>query len=71
MGTFYSLITLTNTSSSACLVQGYGGVSYVAGRDREQVGAPATRDTSVTARSVVLQPGERAAARLGEGTAFN
>ncbi|MGI9158080.1 MAG: DUF4232 domain-containing protein [Marmoricola sp.] len=71
MGTSYSRITLTNTSAAPCVVQGYGGVSYVAGGNGTQVGARATRDRFVPAKRMLLQPDEGVEARLGEGTAMD
>ncbi len=63
-GTIYYPLGLRNTSTSTCYVQGYPGVSFVAGADGHQVGAPATRGQEATAR-VVLAPGQVADATLG------
>ncbi|WP_157343707.1 DUF4232 domain-containing protein [Nocardioides agri] len=61
----YGRIVLRNTSDRACVVQGYGGLSYVGGDDGTQVGAAATRTPSRTPR-VVLQPGQRVVSRVVE-----
>lgn len=63
-GTIYYPLELRNTSASACFVQGYPGVSFVAGADGHQVGAPAARGNEATPR-VVLAPGQVADATLG------
>lgn len=42
-GSYYAPLRFTNTSSSPCVIGGYPGVSYVAGQDAHQVGAPAER----------------------------
>src|SRR4051794_35611948 len=53
--TFWPLV-FTNTSSAACTLRGYPGVSSVAGDDGHQVGRPATRDTSRHVTTVTLRP---------------
>jgi hypothetical protein len=63
-GTTYYPLALRNASAARCYVQGYPGVSFVAGADGHQVGAPATRSQGATAR-VVLAPGQVADATLG------
>jgi Protein of unknown function (DUF4232) len=63
-GTIYYQLTLRNTGKSACFVQGYPGVSFVAGSDGHQVGASATRVPGNVSR-VVLQPGQSASSTLG------
>lgn len=47
--------TLTNTSTSACTVTGYPGVTWVAGADGHPVGSPATRSGDQP-QTVTLQP---------------
>ena len=64
----YGVIRLRNTSDRACVVQGYGGLSYVGGGDGTAVGAPADRAPGATPR-VVLAPGERALSRVSEAVA--
>lgn len=66
----HGVIRLRNTSSRACVVQGYGGLSYVGGGDGTEVGAPADREPATTPR-VVLAPGERALSRVTETVAQN
>lgn len=63
----YGVVRLRNTSDRACVVQGYGGLSYVAG-DGSQVGAAADRDPGAAPR-VLLQPGERAVSTVDETVA--
>jgi hypothetical protein len=63
-GTIYYPLQLRNRSASTCYVEGYPGVSFVAGADGHQVGAPASRANGITPR-VVLAPGQVAAATLG------
>jgi Protein of unknown function (DUF4232) len=66
----YGVIRLRNTSDRACVVQGYGGLSYVGGGDGTAIGAPADREPGATPR-VVLAPGERALSRVSETVAQN
>ncbi|HYQ32605.1 MAG TPA: DUF4232 domain-containing protein [Lapillicoccus sp.] len=66
----YGVIRLRNAGDRACVVQGYGGLSYVGGGDGTEVGAPADREPA-TARPVVLAPGERALSRVSETVAEN
>jgi hypothetical protein len=63
-GTIYYPLQLRNRSTSTCYVEGYPGVSFVAGADGHQVGAPAARAIGGTPK-VVLAPGEVATATLG------
>lgn len=63
-GTIYYPLDLRNRSTSTCYVQGYPGVSFVAGADGHQVGAPARRTNEAIPR-VVLAPGQVAQATLG------
>ena len=69
-GSAYSRVVMTNTGSSPCVTGGYGGVSFV-GKHGQQLGAAADRDHSTPARRIVLEPGERAGARLQIGDAGN
>jgi hypothetical protein len=64
-GTFYQLIVLTNTSSSACTLYGYPGVSFVTGQGGSVIGAPATRNSLIKDTLVTLQPGGTASALVG------
>jgi hypothetical protein len=60
-------LQLRNTGSSACTLYGYPGISWVAGADGHQVGAPAQRqaDNSGNAeQTVTLAPGALASAPL-------
>ncbi|GAA1927830.1 DUF4232 domain-containing protein [Nocardioides hwasunensis] len=66
----FGVIRLRNVSDRTCVVQGYGGLSYVGGGDGTQVGAAADRDPG-QARRVVLQPGERARSEISETVAQN
>jgi hypothetical protein len=63
-GTIYYQLTLRNSSSTACYVSGYPGVSFVAGTDGHQVGAAANRVAGPTP-TVVLGPAQAAASTLG------
>lgn len=49
-------LKLTNASTGACWVQGYGGLSFVKHRGGVQVGSPAGRTPSLRPR-VLLGPG--------------
>jgi hypothetical protein len=66
---YYQLV-LRNTGTSACIEQGYPGVSFVAGSDGHQVGAPASRATGTVA-TVTLAPGASATATVGIVNAGN
>ncbi|MGH3470351.1 MAG: DUF4232 domain-containing protein, partial [Thermocrispum sp.] len=54
----------TNKSGSACVIQGFPGVSFVAGNDGHQVGAAAYRD-GAKGSPVTLKPGATAYAAVG------
>lgn len=56
-GTSYIPLLLTNRSRVTCILDGYPGVSFVAGTDAHQIGAPALRDPSVASAPVTLAPG--------------
>lgn len=66
----YGVIRLQNAGDRVCVVQGYGGLSYVGGGDGTRIGAPADRESG-TARRVVLQPGHRALSLVTETVAQN
>lgn len=59
------LITMTNDGDQPCTVEGYPGVSIVAGDDGTQVGAPADRDRSRgNGEPVTVRPGATATASV-------
>jgi hypothetical protein len=68
-------LQLRNIGSSACMLYGYPGVSWVAGADGHQVGAAAVKQpnpTGSTEKTVTLAPGAVASAPLDivEAAAF-
>jgi hypothetical protein len=63
-GTIYYPLNLRNTGSSTCTIQGYAGVSFVAGTDNHRVGQAAQQDPGSTP-TVTLSPGQAASATLG------
>ena len=64
------MLTFTNTASTACIVDGYPGVSYVAGSAGTQIGASAARLPG-TVTAVSVQSGSSAFATLREVVAAN
>jgi hypothetical protein len=62
-GSIYYSIVFTNRGAATCLLQGYPGVSFVAGASGQQVGAPADRSPG-SAPTVSLAPGGSARAVL-------
>jgi hypothetical protein len=62
-GSVYRPLLITNASSKPCLVQGFPGVSYVAGEDGHQVGKDAFRE-GTKGNAVKLDPGQTAAADI-------
>ncbi|WP_410667282.1 DUF4232 domain-containing protein [Amycolatopsis sp. cmx-4-68] len=62
-GSTYRPLLITNSSSKPCLIQGFPGVSYVAGEDGHQVGKDAFRD-GTKGNAVKLNPGQTAAADI-------
>ena len=72
-GTIYYSIDFTNVGSTSCFVEGYPGVSLVSAGSNagSQVGADAKRDPVVTAKQIVLAPGQTANAQLGVAEAGN
>lgn len=63
-GTVWRPLRFTNVSGGPCEIQGFPGVSYVAGDDGHQVGAAAYREDSKGA-AVTLAAGETAFAAVG------
>jgi hypothetical protein len=63
-GTAYRPLVMTNVSDHQCTIQGFPGISYVAGADGHQVGKDAFRDGTKGA-AIVLSKGESAAANIG------
>jgi len=59
-------LQLRNIGSSACTLYGYPGVSWVAGADGHQVGAPAVRqaDPGGSEKTVTLAPNALASAPI-------
>jgi len=72
-GTIYTAIDFTNTTGSACLLQGYPGVSLVSAGSNagHQLGDDAKRTTVTPVRPVTLRPGQTAHANLGVADALN
>ncbi|GLY42781.1 hypothetical protein Amsp01_088040 [Amycolatopsis sp. NBRC 101858] len=60
-GSFYRPLLITNADAEPCTVQGFPGVSYVAGEDGHQVGEAAYR-SGTKGDQVRLNPGDTAAA---------
>ncbi|MCQ9164990.1 MULTISPECIES: DUF4232 domain-containing protein [unclassified Arthrobacter] len=64
-GHIYMKLILTNKSSSACILDGYPGVSLVKAGTTQPIGAPADRDTSRPSSGPIhLAPGQGASAVL-------
>lgn len=63
-GTYYAPLRFTNTSEGPCVIQGYPGVSYVAGNDGHQVGPAAYRE-GTKGSPVTLKPGGVAHTTVG------
>ncbi|MET8848288.1 DUF4232 domain-containing protein [Amycolatopsis sp. NPDC004625] len=62
-GSVYRPLLITNASSKPCTIQGFPGVSYVAGSDGHQVGKDAFREGS-KGDAIKLNPGQTAAADI-------
>ena len=62
-GSEHQALVFTNTGDRACVVQGFPGVSYVAGSDGHQVGKAAFRSGS-KGPAIPLRPGQQATAAL-------
>jgi hypothetical protein len=65
-GNVHGTLFLKNTSSSACTLYGYPGVSFVTGDSGQQVGAPATRAGGTKKGTVLLPAGATALAELNQ-----
>jgi uncharacterized protein DUF4232 len=63
-GTLYRNLNFTNKGSRTCTIQGFPGVSYVAGSDGHQVGPAAFRDGAKGA-PISLKPGMTVYAPVG------
>jgi hypothetical protein len=63
-GTTYRQLRFTNKGSRTCTIQGFPGVSYVAGEDGHQVGPAAFRDGS-KGKAISLKPGMTVFAPVG------
>lgn len=57
-------ITLRNSGSATCTLQGWPGVSFVGGGDGQQIGAAASLDRSSPHPTVMLRPGQVAVAPI-------
>ncbi|MFI9457044.1 DUF4232 domain-containing protein [Amycolatopsis sp. NPDC052450] len=62
-GSVYRPLLITNSGNEPCRIQGFPGVSYVAGDDGHQVGKPADR-AGDKGGVVELRPGQVAAADI-------
>lgn len=62
-GSTYRPLRITNSSSKPCTIQGFPGVSYVAGTDGHQVGKDAFRE-GTKGNPVKLNPGQTAVADI-------
>ncbi|WP_285478013.1 DUF4232 domain-containing protein [Amycolatopsis sp. NBRC 101858] len=62
-GSVYRPLLIKNSSSKACEIQGFPGVSYVAGNDGHQVGKDAFRE-GTKGNAVKLDPGQTAVADI-------
>ena len=63
-GTMYRALVFTNSGDRTCVIQGFPGVSFVAGDDGHQVGAAAVR-SGAKGGAVILKPGATATAPVG------
>jgi len=63
-GTNYRSLVFTNKGGRTCTIQGFPGVSYVAGDDGHQVG-PAAFRVGAKGAVITLKPGGTAAADIG------
>jgi hypothetical protein len=63
-GTVYRALRFTNVGTRTCTIQGFPGVSYVAGADGHQVGPAAFRD-GAKGPAINLNPGSTANSPVG------
>jgi hypothetical protein len=70
-GSIYVPIDFTNTSGSACTMEGYPGVSFVRSPSGGQLGSAATRNPAAPPAMVTLAPGAVAHAILQVAEAGN
>ncbi|WP_104483425.1 DUF4232 domain-containing protein [Actinokineospora auranticolor] len=63
-GTVYRILVFTNKGGRTCVIQGFPGVSYVAGEDGHQVGPAAFRE-GAKGGPITLAPGQDATAAVG------
>jgi hypothetical protein len=70
-GSSYYPIDFTNAGGASCTLYGYPGVSFVTGAGGSQIGAAATRNTTVARQLVTLAPGAVAHATLQVVNASN
>jgi hypothetical protein len=63
-GTYYRSLIFTNKGTRTCTIQGFAGVSYVAGDDGHQVG-PAAERVGEKGPAITLEPGDSAFADIG------
>jgi hypothetical protein len=64
-------VQLTNSSSSACTLYGYPGVSFVSGPGGSTIGKPAGEDSATSRELITLAPGAEASAQLNVVVAQN
>jgi hypothetical protein len=62
-GSVYRPLLIKNVTAKPCIIQGFPGVSYVAGADGHQVGKDAFRD-GTKGNAVKLNPGQTAVADI-------
>jgi len=70
-GSVYYPIVFTNSSSSACTLFGFPGVSFVTSENGSQIGDAATRQSDKPVQTVTLAPGGVAHATLQVVQALN
>ncbi|MGN8050415.1 DUF4232 domain-containing protein [Curtobacterium sp. 22159] len=63
-GSTYTHLTLENTGTTSCTLQGWPGVSFVGGGTGTQIGAAASQDRASAHPTVTLAPGQEAVAPL-------
>jgi hypothetical protein len=64
-GTIYRALVFANSGPRSCTIQGFPGVSFVAGDDGHQVGRAAARDYGDKGPVITLVPGGTANAAVG------